>query len=403
MAHDKLFIPAKRLFLAGIIVFLLSLCPEALAQGKARGKVVVGAERSDILLPMLKGKRVAIVGNHTSRVSEETLLPEALLAEGVQVVRLFSPEHGFRGTADAGEVVKNGIDPITKLPVVSLYGSRKKPTPEELKDVDVLLFDLQDVGTRFYTYISTMHYAMEAAAESGIPFVVLDRPNPNDFVAGPIREASCRSFISMHPIPILHGLTVGELALMINGEGWLSTSSPCEVHIVPLLGWQHGDLYQLPVPPSPNLRSPESIAHYPTLCLFEATILSVGRGTEDPFTLLGHPDKRFGDYTFVPQSRLGAKKPKYKGKICYGKSFKELPPRKPFDVALFIEYYQLANRIGYKVVDRKRTFELLVGNKHLLNQIEKGMTAEEIEATWQRDLDEYRTLRKKYLLYPDYE
>ncbi|WP_390892537.1 exo-beta-N-acetylmuramidase NamZ domain-containing protein [Porphyromonas endodontalis] len=269
--------------------------------------IQVGAERLDQLLPLLRGKRVGLVSNHTGVIgTNQRPLVDSLLALNIEVCRLFSPEHGFRGTANAGASVASGKDALTGLPIISLYGNNKKPKRNQIADLDLILFDLQDVGTRFYTYISTMHYVMEAAAEAHITVVILDRPNPNDYIDGPLLTPSCQSFIGMHPIPVLHGLTVGELALMINGERWLAGGIQCDLRVVPIKGWQHGDSYTLPVAPSPNLKTPEAIRLYPSLCFFEATILSVGRGTPNPFTALGYPNKELGEYLFTPKALQGA-------------------------------------------------------------------------------------------------
>ncbi|MDO4722771.1 exo-beta-N-acetylmuramidase NamZ family protein [Porphyromonas circumdentaria] len=364
-------------------------------------EVVVGAERLDLLLPIIERKSIGIVSNHTGRVGKEgTLLPDTLLTLGQKVVRLFSPEHGFRGTADAGAKVSNMLDNKTGLPVVSLYGDKKKPNKEHLKDIEILLFDLQDVGTRFYTYISTLHYVMEAAAEQKIPVVVLDRPNPNDFIDGPLLSSSCRSFIGMHPIPLLHGLTVGELALMINGEQWLSPKGlQCDLTIIPMKGWKHGDSYSLPVAPSPNLKSDDAIRLYPSLCLFEATIMSVGRGTDNPFTCIGYPEKKMGDYSFTPRSQVGASTPKHKGKRCYGEDFSTHSEIEGLNLYPLLKYYKKARSLGYTLINRKRTFDLLAGTASLREQLDKGWSEKQIRASWEKDLAKYRTLHAQYLIY----
>lgn len=398
-------ITPQRLFLIATLLLLLPL--KGAAEGGIRKreapKVLVGAEREELLLPLIREKKVGIVGNHTCTVDRMgTLLPERLQELGIEVVRLFSPEHGFRGVADAGETVKSGRDAKTGLEIVSLYGNKKKPSLQDLRGIDVLLFDLQDVGTRFYTYISTMHYAMEAAAALSIPIIVLDRPNPNDFVDGPLLESDCRSFIGMHRIPLLHGLTVGELALMINGEKWLNVPhGACNLTVIPIKGWQHGQTYSLPVAPSPNLRNSDAVRLYPSLCLFEASIMSVGRGTGAPFTCLGYPDKRFGRFTFTPKPNVGAKEPKHKGERCYGEDFRNALPEGGLDLSILIKYYRLANKLGYKLIDRERTFDLLAGNKQLANQLRRGDSEQAIRNSWQNDLRAYRTLRKKYLIYPE--
>lgn len=388
-----------------IAILFVGLCLPLISSASTNNPhnpIVVGAERIDLLRPLIKGKRIGIVSNHTGRVGDKgTLLPDTLLALGENVVQLYSPEHGFRGVADAGATVKSGRDKKTGLPIISLYGKNKKPTKAQLKEVDILLFDLQDVGTRFYTYISTLHYVMEAATESDIPLVVLDRPNPNDFIDGPLLDSSCRSFIGMHPIPVLHGLTVGELALMINGEGWMATrGKKCALTVIPVKGWEHGDAYTLPVPPSPNLKDANALRLYPSLCFFEATIMSVGRGTEFPFTCLGYPDKRMGTFSFIPKKMVGASSPKHLGKRCYGEDFRATS-FSGLNLQPILQYHSLAKSVGLTLIDRKRTFDLLAGTSQLRTQITNGWTEERIRSTWEKDLAAYRELREHYLIYPD--
>ncbi len=366
-------------------------------------QVVVGAERTELLLPLLRDKRVALVANATSVVGmEREHLLDNLLRQGVNVVKILGPEHGFRGDADAGATVKDERDVRTGIPIVSLYGKNKKPTPRMLADVDVLLFDMQDVGTRFFTYISTLHYVMEACAVEQKKLIVTDRPNPNDYVDGPILQDDCRSFVGVDPLPILHGLTIGELANMINGEGWLGKKEmKCDLTVVPMSGWKHGQEYALPVKPSPNLPTANAIAWYPSLCLFEATIMSVGRGTDFPFEVLGYPKKVFGSFVFVPRPIRGMdSNPLYKGRHCYGVDLRGEKAPRGLSLQLLIRYYRTARREGIKFVNRKQMFNLLAGTKELAQQIEKGRTEEQIRASWQSDLDKYHKLRKKYLLYP---
>lgn len=387
------------------MALLLYLLVTSLGLSAQTDSLRLGNERMDQLLTLLRGQRVALMVNQASLVGQsQTHLLDSLRARGVQVCKVFVPEHGFRGDVDAGKSVRHGRDTRTGLPIVSLYGRTKRPTAEMLRGVDVILFDLQDVGTRFYTYISSMHYIMEAAAEQDKTVIVTDRPNPNDFVDGPILESDCRSFIGMHPIPIAHGLTVGELARMINGEGWLRGQRRCRLEVVPMLGWRHGQPYSLPVRPSPNLADDRAIALYPTLCLFEATIMSVGRGTDTPFRVLGHPNARFGQHSFTPEVRPGADSdPRYRGQVCYGEDFthRTLPERR-ISLAPLIHFDSIARSAGLELIDRQRTFELLVGNRHLRKQLHSGMTEPEIRATWAEGLSRYRTLRQRYLLYPDY-
>lgn len=354
------------------------------------------AENLSSYLKLLKGKKIALVVNQTSTVGK-THLADTLLASGIQIIKIFSPEHGFRGKADAGEHVNNETDSKTGLPVISLYGRNKKPDREQLKDVDIIVFDIQDVGVRFYTYISTLHYVMEAAAENNKEVLILDRPNPNGFyIDGPVLDTSCASFVGMHPIPIVHGLTVGELAGMINGEKWLTGGKNCKLTVIKATSYTHKSHYSLPVKPSPNLPNDLSIRLYPSLCLFEGTNISVGRGTLFPFQAIGFPDTAFGRFTFTPKSIEGmAKNPPCENKLCYGVDFREKEPVN-FTLKYLIDFYRL-------YPDKKHYFnnffEKLAGNKELRKQIEQGMTEAQIRKTWEKDLDNYRTMRKKYLLY----
>lgn len=386
--------------------FLLLILLSALSVGGYAQipKLQVGAERMELLLPLLEGKRVALMVNQSSLVGETgTHLVDTLLSRGVKVIRLFVPEHGLRGKVDAGKAVKSEIDEKTQLPVVSLYGQRRRPTPEMLEDVDLLLFDLQDVGTRFYTYISSMHYLMEACAEEGKTFVVCDRPNPNDFVDGPILQPDCRSFVGVDPLPIAHGLTVGELALMIDGERWLRGGRSCRLKVIPLVGWSHGQPYELPVRPSPNLPNSQAIALYPSLCLFEATIMSVGRGTDKPFQALGHPNAGFGQLVFTPRVKVGEdSNPRHKGMPCYGIDYREKGlPKGQISLMPLIDLYRKAESLGLQLINQRQLFDLLAGTKKLRSQLASGLSEAEIRASWEDDLEAYRRLRAKYLLYED--
>lgn len=359
----------------------------------------------DVIKQLLTGKRVGLVVNQTSILEKTQVhLLDALLAEGIDVKRVFAPEHGFRGMADAGAEVENSRDIKTGIPIISIYGKNKKPTAEQLADLDVLVFDIQDVGARFYTYISTMHYVMEACAEQGKACVVLDRPNPNDFVDGPMREPGFESFVSLDPLPLLHGLTVGELARMINGERWLkSTPDTCQLTVVQMEHWKHGDPYWLPVKPSPNLPNDQAIRLYPSLCFFEATQVSVGRGTYYPFQVIGYPDPKYGDFSFTPEPLEGFDtNPLQKGKTCYGVDLREYPFEGGLTLRFFFDFYNKAGEAQATFFDRPHWFDLLAGSKQLRFQIVRGLTEEEIRASWQPALEQYKQLRKKYLLYPDY-
>lgn len=369
-------------------------------------EITTGAARMDQYLPLLKGKKVALIANHTSLV-KGTHLVDTLTAAGVQIVKVFGPEHGFRGNAPAGKHVASEKDPKTGIPVISLYGSNKKPTPEQMAGIDIMVFDIQDVGTRFYTYISTMSYCMEAAADKGIPFLVLDRPNPNGhFVDGPVLEKGFESFVGLHPVPVVHGLTVGEYAQMANGEGWLKGGKKVDLTVIKCLNYSHTDFYLLPEKPSPNLDTQASIYLYPTLCLFEGTALSVGRGTDKPFRVIGYPGWKNAPYTFTPVSIPGVSdSPKYKGQLCHG-----------FDLTDFAEeflknsgkLYLFWLQDAYKQYPDKNTFftsyfNTLAGNATLKEQIIKGVSENEIRKSWEPALENYKTLRKKYLLYPDFQ
>jgi uncharacterized protein YbbC (DUF1343 family) len=395
----KLYTGIKNLICLSFVL----LCLDAFAVVSKPLKL--GAERIDEVEAKLTGKRVGLIVNQTSVIDGgDRHILDVLIDGGINVVKVFAPEHGFRGTADAGAVVKDSKDIKTGIPIISLYGQNKKPTPEQLADLDVVVFDIQDVGTRFFTYISTMQYAMEACAEESKEFIVLDRPNPNDFVDGPMRREGFQSFVGLAPIPLLHGLTVGELARMINGEGWLSCSDTCRLSVVKMENWKHGDPYWLPVKPSPNLPNDQAIRLYPSLCLFEGTVISVGRGTYSPFQIIGAPEKRYGNFTFTPTPLEGFDtNPMYKDKECYGEDLTEYPFKGGFSLSFLMDMYKKAGDKQAFFFSRPKMFDLLAGSKELRTQMIKGMTEEEIRQTWKSDLDNYKKMRKKYLLYPDYK
>ena len=385
--------------------FIGILLMPGLQAATTQGPLVLGAERMDVITRLLKDKQVGLVINQTSILEKQQKhLLDALVEKGIQVKKVFLFFHGFRGTADAGEEVKDSRDLKTGIPIVSIYGKNKKPTAEQLNGLDVIVFDIQDVGARFYTYISTMHYVMEACAENGVEFIVLDRPNPNDFVDGPIRQKGFESFVGVDPIPLLHGLTVGELAWMINSEGWLKSSpDSCKLHIVKMENWKHGDPYWLPVKPSPNLPNDQSIRLYPSLCFFEATNVSVGRGTYYPFQVIGYPDRKYGDFAFTPVSLPGFDtNPLQKDKECYGIDLREYPFEGGLTLRFFLDFYNKAGNEQAFFFSRPQWFDLLAGTKELRYQIVRGLTEEEIRESWQPELDKYKQMRKKYLLYPDY-
>ena len=343
-------------------------------QGLRTGAEVLLSNNSQFSILNFHFKKFAVVANQTSLVGT-THLVDTLLANGVNVTKIFCPEHGFRGTAAAGATIKDGKDDRTGLPIVSLYGKNKKPTPEQMKDVDCVIFDLQDVGCRFYTYISTLHYVMEACAEAGIPLLVLDRPNPNGhYVDGPVLDMKYQSFVGMHPVPVVYGLTIGEYAQMINGEHWLKNGMQCKLTVVPMQGYKRDSVgYELPVPPSPNLRNAHAVALYPSLCLFEGTNCGVGRGTDYPF-----------EWVTYQKDTLDLRQ--------------EQAP-KAFSLRYLMTMYQRVPK--GKFFQQSNFFEKLAGNDALRRQIESGMSEENIRASWQPALDNYKKTREKYLLYPD--
>ena len=360
---------------------------------------VSAAMQLDDYLPLLQGKRIGVVANQTSIVGE-THLVDTLLSLGIDVRKIYTPEHGFRGTADAGAKVNSGKDEKTGLPIVSLYGKNKKPSPEMLQGIDLILFDLQDVGVRFYTYISTMSYVMEAAAENKLPVIVLDRPNPNGFyVDGPILKSDNQSFVGLHQVPVVYGMTIGEYAKMVNGEGWLKGGVRCDLTVIPINIYDRKAIYELPVRPSPNLPNWESVYLYSTLCFFEGSIVSIGRGTEMPFQIYGHPNMR-GSFTFTPQSTSGATKPLLEGQCCRGENLVEFAHDYAYNdnrlqMEWVIEAYQQLKDKGFFT----NYFRLLAGDKQLQRDIENGKSADEIRASWQNDLEAFKAVRNKYLIY----
>ena len=383
-----------------IVFFLFVLI--GMSASAQQHRIIPGAARPQLYLPLIMGQHVGLVVNQTSKVENQHLL-DFLRAKHIDVVKVFSPEHGFRGEAEAGETIQNQRDAKTGIPIVSLYGKNRKPTSDQLKDVDVVIFDIQDVGVRFYTYISTMHYVMEACAENNKELLIFDRPNPNgDYIAGPVLKPEFRSFVGIDPIPVVHGCTVGELARMINGEGWLDNHEKCDLLIIPMYNYTHDKHYSLPVQPSPNLPNDRAVRLYPSLCFFEATSVSIGRGTQFPFQVLGYPDQRLGDFEFTPKSIEGvAINPKQEGKNCYGIDLRKLEAAPHFTLSYFLDFYhQFKNEKDF--LTRERWFNMLAGTDQLLKDIRSGKDEEEIEAGWQDDLKKYQSIREKYLLYPDF-
>jgi uncharacterized protein YbbC (DUF1343 family) len=381
--------------------------PETTVEPQVSGVPVPAAERIGEYLPLLKGKMVAAVVNHTSMVGT-THLVDTLLSSGVNLMKIFAPEHGLRGSASDGERVKDGKDPSTGIPIVSLYGDKKKPGSAELADIDYVLFDIQDVGARFYTFISTLAYVMEACAENNVPVIVLDRPNPNGhYVDGPVLKQSHASFVGLHEVPVVYGMTVGEYARMVNGEGWLANGIKCDLTVVPCAGYDHRTFYELPVKPSPNLPNMRSIYLYPSLCFFEGTVVSVGRGTDKQFQVIGAPGATVGDFTFTPQPMEGSKYPPQQGKLCRGFDLTELSidslrQRKGLNLAYLIDFYKsYPDKTNFFL--KTAHFDALAGGAELKQQIIDGKSEAEIVNSWQDGLRKFRLIRKKYLLYYDFE
>lgn len=388
-----------------MIYITLFICWLAVLQATAQVKN--GADRLEELFPLLENKRISLVVNQTSLVQNVHLL-DTLYNKGVHITQVFAPEHGFRGDADAGEFIKNGKDYRTQVPIISLYGKNKKPQPAQLQQTDIVIFDIQDVGARFYTYISTMFYVMQACAENNKELIILDRPNPCDYVDGPVLDMKYKSFVGILPIPILHGCTIGELAQMINGEGWLGNNLQCPLKVITIEDWKHGQPYSLPVKPSPNLPNNQAIALHPSLCPFEGTSVSVGRGTDFPFQIIGSPTTKNLKFRFMPHSMKGSDKhPLHQDAYCYGlnlSSEKNIP--KGFSLQYVIQFYNyfqnLTKHAEKEFFTRPHWFDLLTGTNQVRLDILKNKTEEQIRSAWQKKLNQYKEIRKKYLLYEDY-
>jgi uncharacterized protein YbbC (DUF1343 family) len=391
---------------------------EILNQVQDDKPIIVGANRTEHYLPLLQGKRIGVVGNQSSVIFKDpnhstyTHLIDSLLQLNINIVTVFSPEHGFRGNADAGELVKDGIDHKTGLPIISLYGDHKKPKLQRLKRVgkleqegaaiDFMIFDLQDVGARFYTYISTLHYVMEACAEANIPLLILDRPNPNGhYVDGPVLEKAYKSYVGMHPIPVVHGMTIGEYAQMINGEAWLKDGIQCELKIIATENYTHQSTYNLPIKPSPNLPNAKAVNLYPSLCFFEGTNVSIGRGSDKQFQVVGSPffSLKAHPFEFTPQPNEGAKYPKHEAKVCHGYNLSQYKRLDALNLSWLIEFYKANQQHAPKETYFNNFFTKLAGTKKLQQQIESGLTESEIKASWQKDLDAFKKVRAKYLIY----
>jgi len=370
---------------------------KVLAVENSLSEIKTGADNYEAYLPLLKNKKIGIVSNQTGILSNKTHLVDFLIEQEINVQKIYAPEHGFRGTADAGELIKDGKDTKTGLPIISLYGNNKKPKPEQLAGIDILVFDLQDVGARFYTYISSLHYIMEACAENSIQLMVLDRPNPNgNIVDGPILEKEFSSFVGMHTIPTLHGMTIGEYAKMINGEKWLKNGIQCKLEVIPCLNYKRDMPYSLPAKPSPNLPNDQAINLYASLCLFEGTNVSMGRGTEKQFQIYGSPFLPKSNFSFTPKPNLGAKEPTYKNQLCYGEDLSAVAKVNQLELKWLIKAYQTT-------ADKSKFFNdfftKLAGTKKLQHQIESGLSETDIRNSWKSGIENFKAMRKPYLIY----
>ena len=398
-----------------VLIFLLSLysCVEKQAKSSKdqlsivvendfkNKKIITGSNRTEEYLYLLKNKTVAIVANHTSVIFKNNgykHLVDSLLSRDINIVKVFSPEHGFRGNILGGEHFNDHIDKETGIQIKSIYGETRKPSKESLKDVDVVIFDIQDVGVRFYTYISTMTYVMEACAENNIPVIILDRPNPNGhFIDGPMLEFEYKSFVGMHPVPLVYGMTIGEYALMVNSEKWLSHGIQCDLTIIELKNYNHQTSYSLPIKPSPNLPNDRSINLYPSLGLFEGTIINEGRGTDFQFQRYGAPFFPVTDFNYTPESNIAYKNPKFNGQLCYGVDLSRIDKLDKVDLSFLIDAYKKTPK---NLNFFNKSFTILAGNTNLRKQIESNLSAQEIETTWKKNIENFKKIRNKYLIYP---
>lgn len=391
----------KDLLLTVLIYF--GLAQTGFAQNSDRDCFKTGADRPELYLPQLRNKNIAVVTNQTGRLADGTFLIDFLVKNNVKIKSIFAPEHGFRGDADAGEHVKNGTDRKTGIPVISLYGSNKKPTPAQLKDVDLVLFDIQDVGVRFYTYISTLTYLMEATAENQVEVMVLDRPNPHDgYIDGPILKNKWKSFVGMHPVPVVYGLTIGEYGLMVNGEKWLQNGVQARYVLIPMLGYHKTQRYPISDKPSPNLPNDLSINLYPSLCFFEGTQVSVGRGTDLPFQVYGSPWTKNLPYRFTPKPNFGAKDPFLNGKLCFGEDLSnEKRDLRELNLSWLLKAYKNYRNPAQDFFLKNLFFDKLAGSDELRKQVIAGKTEVQIRDSWKTDLEDFQKIRSKYIIYPD--
>ena len=386
-----------------LVLIYFGFCPLNFAQNTTDSCFKTGADRPELYLPLLKDKTIAVVTNQTGLLQDKTFLVDFLVKNNVKIKSIFAPEHGFRGDADAGEHVKNGVDTKTGIPIVSLYGSNKKPKPEQLKDIDVVLFDIQDVGVRFYTYISTLTYVMEAAAENKVEVIVLDRPNPHDgYIDGPVLKDAWKSFVGMHKIPVVYGLTIGEYGKMVNGEQWLSNKIQAKYTLIPMLNYHKKQRYGVSDKPSPNLTNHQSINLYPSLCFFEGTQVSVGRGTDLPFQIYGSPWLKNMNYQFTPKPNFGAKDPFLNGKLCYGENLSQNhSDLRELRMDWLVNAYKNYKNKDQNFFLKNLFFDKLAGSDDLRKQIISGKTAEEIKNSWKKDLEDFQQIRAKYVIYED--
>ncbi len=400
----------KKIFILLLACLIITMPLWLMAQNKK--EILPGAYQSEMYITLLLNKRVGVFTNHTAIVNKKHLI-DTLLMQGIHIQKIFTPEHGLRGTADAGEETKDGNDPKTGIKIVSLYGKKYGPDAADLEDIDILVFDIQDVGTRFYTYISSLQYFMEAAKENNKPLIILDRPNPNGhYVDGPVLEKAFSSFVGKNSVPIVYGMTIGEYATMLNAEQWLkiNTNKNWSLTIIPCKNYDHLSMYTINMAPSPNLPDMQSIYWYPSTCLVEGTILSEGRGTEHAFAYIGHPLNTYKDFSFTPISRVGATQPKLKDQLCYGWDLtKTKPPPTSIDIELFIEMYKAyPEKDSFFIhttgnTPRDYYFNKLAGNSSLMEQIQSGVSATAIRTSWQKGILRFKKIRKKYLLYKDFE
>lgn len=380
--------------------FLIGCTSQQTQIASQNGRIIPGAENTIAYSELLASHRIAVIVNNTSRIGEHHLV-DSLLNSGIHIHKIFTPEHGYKGTADAGAKIEDDRLKSSDIPIVSLYGKKKKPSVEDLQGIELAVFDIQDVGVRFYTYISTLHYVMEACAENNIPLIVLDRPNPlASYIDGPILKKENQSFVGMHPVPIVYGMTIGEYAQMINGEGWLDKGIKCDLSVIPISNYKHNKSYILPVKPSPNLPNNIAIGHYPSLCFFEGTTVSIGRGTDKPFQVVGHPETTNKSFTFTPQPMTGASSPKHKGTKCYGIDLSATAPSKDgLDLSYLIDFHKSVSGSGTEFFLETNFFDLLAGNNTLREQIKNGKTEAQIRETWTEGLNEFKATREKYLIY----